>query len=83
MSQSEKNIKELLIKEYIDKRNIFDKTLRKTEREYNHQVIDNNEVFTLNPRENSKLLQKLGSRKCTDISLIMKKDTLQIILKVY
>ncbi len=64
MSQSEKfyskfrgprHIREFLRREYINKRNIFDKTLRKTEREYNHQVIDNIEkVCTSNPREFSK-----------------------------
>ncbi len=77
MSQSEKfiskfrgprHIREFLRREYIYKRNIFDKTLRKTEREYNRQVIDNmEEVCTSNPREFSKLLNKLGTRKCTDI----------------
>ncbi len=44
--------------------------LRKTEREYNRQVIDNiEEVCTSNPREFSKLQKRLGPRKCTEIPL--------------
>ncbi len=45
-----RHIREFLIREYVYIRNIFDKTLRKTEREYNRQVIDNiEEVCTSNP----------------------------------
>ncbi len=55
---------------YLNKRNIFDKTLRKTEREYNRQIIDNIvEVCTSNQKEFSKLLKRLGPRKCTEIPL--------------
>ncbi len=62
--------REFLRREYIYKRNIFDRTLRKTEREYNCQVIDNiEEVCTSNAREFSKLLKMLDPRKCTEIPL--------------
>jgi hypothetical protein len=55
--------KDDLRKDFISKRKCFDKVLRKTEREYNKNVIDNIElVCTDNPRQFWRYLKNLGSR---------------------
>ncbi len=69
----------ILKREYIYKRNIFDITVKKTEREYNRQVINNiEEVYISNPREISKLLKMLGIRKCTYIPLMVYNEERQL-----
>ena len=62
--------KENMRKEYVFKRKIFDKTLRKREREYNRGIINNIEVVcTKNPKDFWKFVKKLGPRKCNKIPL--------------
>ena len=59
-----RNIKNILKSQFIRLQSVFDKFLRKSEREYNNKVINNLEsVNRDNPREFWKKIKQLGPRR--------------------
>ena len=67
--------KNKVFKGFKEARNIFDKALRKAERQYNRNFIDSIENFSSkNPKEFRKHIKKLGPRNKTEIPVQVKVD---------